>query len=255
MPERETVYVFNPSDHGIFAEIYFPRKTAHQGTIFNALRDGYDAEIVKKHLNDNIKNIIRELEGYPRLFDPYQYGRTQPSYRPITKTEAVRRVKIYQSPFFGWSTYQVDGVFFSKTDKLIEEATQVVRIMFKFQSKKRIVFKRNKCLDVLRAILVWTINKQDILEEQYVWDNEEFQRFIEHHEKWPERKKRFAEKYFTPLAREVAKWIDDCALFIFGYLVRKFSRGVIEEKLREEEIWVVSFFNLTINVIQRTLEK
>jgi hypothetical protein len=50
----------------------------------------------------------------------------------------------------------------------------------------------------------------------------------------------------------VAKWADDCALFIFGYLVKKFAENVLEEKTKEQVIWVTSFFDLTINEIKRS---
>lgn len=255
MQKLETVYVFNPSSHGIFCEIYFPKKTAHQGTIFKALREGYDARIVRKYLKDNITEIMYELEAYPRLFDPTQYMRKYTSQRPITEQEAKRRIKIYKSPFFGWSMYPVDGVFFSNKGKLIEENTQVVRIMFKFQSIKRGIFKKNRCLDVLRAMLLWTIRKQNLLDEQNLWSEVEQERFIEEHKEWNKRKLRYVKRHFAFIAREVARWIDDCALFIFGYLVRQFSENVIVENLREEEIWTVSFFNMTVNVIQRKREK
>lgn len=49
---------------------------------------------------------------------------------------------------------------------------------------------------------------------------------------------------------EVVKWIDDCALFVFGYLVRKFWKEVVKQRSREDEIWVTSFLNLDINAVK-----
>lgn len=72
-----------------------------------------------------------------------------------------------------------------------------------------------------------------------------------HHSPWPRRKAAFARQYFSPVAKEVEKWIDDCALFVFGYLVRTFAENVLAEKKREEEIWVTSFFTLGVNIVKR----
>lgn len=60
---------------------------------------------------------------------------------------------------------------------------------------------------------------------------------------------------FQSIARAAAKWIDDCALFIFGYLVGNFSQNVLDRNKKEEEIWVASFFELTLNVIHNERNK
>ena len=71
----------------------------------------------------------------------------------------------------------------------------------------------------------------------------------------PPRRLEFAALSFEPMAKQVEKWIDDCGLFIFGYLVRKFSENVLRQNLSEEEIWVVSSFDTCINVVkQHSLE-
>lgn len=61
----------------------------------------------------------------------------------------------------------------------------------------------------------------------------------------------FVKKYFIVIAKEVDKWRDDCALFVFGYLVNKFAGKVIFEQKDEDEIWVASFFNLTLNIFKK----
>ena len=73
------------------------------------------------------------------------------------------------------------------------------------------------------------------------------------HEPWLKApKKQFAEKYFSRIACETIKWTDDSALFIFGYLVREFSQEVLKTKRLEEEIWVVSLFDMTLNIVSRS---
>lgn len=168
-----------------------------------------------------------------------------------TKEEAIQRIELYSSPFKGWSLYQIDGVFFDKQGRAYEEATQVVRIMFCFQSSYYDMAKKKKCLDILRAIIFWAITKQDLLDEHNLWDKKQYDEFFERHKPWPKRKLEFTNKYFTLITKEIQKWLDDCMLFIFGYLVGQFSESVLRENLPEEEIWVSSFFNLTVNVVKK----
>ncbi len=40
------------------------------------------------------------------------------------------------------------------------------------------------------------------------------------------------------------------AIFVFGYLVRKFWKEVIKRRSLEDEIWVTSFVNLDINAVK-----
>ncbi len=44
-------YAFNPSEHGIFVEIYLPKKAEFQGTLYQALTEGFDIEKVRKPLS------------------------------------------------------------------------------------------------------------------------------------------------------------------------------------------------------------
>ena len=57
-----------------------------------------------------------------------------------------------------------------------------------------------------------------------------------------------------PVAQEVDKWMDDCWLFMFGYLVRQFSERLLKVGYPEEEIWVTNFYNLTVNIMQQIEE-
>ena len=135
--------------------------------------------------------------------------------------------------------------------RVVEERTQVIRIMFRHPSRYAKVASDAGCADALRAILYWTIASQGHVTEHRVWNEAEQARFLEHHQPWPPDKEAFVRQYYRRVAREVSRWRDDCALFTFGYLVRKFAENVLKERKRETEILVSSFFNLTVNVIQR----
>ena len=255
MPAPEKVYFFNSSERGLFVEIYFPKRAAYYGAIFNALRKGHDENLVKRYLQDNVEKLINEFQAFPDLFKPSRYtfpkfSRTLPSV-----DEALERIEMYKSPFTGWSTYSVDGVWFdeSKTPvELIEEATQVVRVMFRFDNSFAKQAVDEDCSDVLRAILFWIISQHGRLYDHKVWGKEEQAQFMARHKPWPKKKELFAKKHYADIAVETGKWLDNREIFIFCYLVRNFWKRVVREEMREDEIWVTSLFDLVLNVVKPT---
>ena len=200
--------------------------------------------------------------------DPHQYEEEGKKRRqPPTIEEARLRIESYVSCFKGWSMYEVDGVWEEtqpppenlpavlvekkERPEVVEERTQVVRIVFRLPSRYDQEARDAGCFDVLRAIVFWTMAIQGSLDEHQSWSTHEHARFMAHHTPWPRRKAAFARRVFAPVAKDVEKWIDDCALFTFGYLVRKFAENVLAEGKREEQIWVTSFFTLGVNIVKR----
>ena len=153
MSEPETRYVFARSERGIFCEIYFPKRAAYMGRIFNALRFGLNENKVKLYLRNNVRALLDEFQGYPALFDPHNYSTTKLRTTTPSLEEALERVEMYRSPFAGWSVYSVDGVFLKQDGRMDEEAVQAVRIMFRFESSFETHAARANCSDVLRSIL------------------------------------------------------------------------------------------------------
>lgn len=252
MPDPKVLYVFTRGERGIFEEIYFPKKAIYQGTVFDTLKDGLKVEVVRKYLSDNVEGLLQELKDYRGLFDPRQYEKELRKKFQPTPAQALERINMYESPFRGWSMDEVDGVWQGEEGVPIEERTQVIRIMFRLPSRYLQEAVQSECFDVLRSMLFWCITNQGNLDEHVWWGKAEQRRFIARHKPWPtKRKLAFTEKYFRPVAKEVAKWRDDCALFIYGYLVKNFAANVLVKGTKEQVIWVTSFFNLTINEIQR----
>lgn len=270
MLDDNVLYTFTQSERALFAEVYLPKKVVYQGTVFKVLRLGYNAKRVKRYLYEKAEYLLKELKMYQNIFNPYQYdeensGRNLANPPFPTIQEAEQRIEMYASCFKGWSMYEVDGVWISdiydsngvliEADKVYEERTQIVRVMFRLPSAYTQEAIDAECFDVLRSMLYWSISSQGSLAGHELWDVQREELFIAHHKPWTEKKLAFAKKYFAPVAREVKKWLDDCALFIFGYLVRQFAANVIIKKEEEQEIWVTSFFNLTVNVVQRTKQQ
>lgn len=171
-----------------------------------------------------------------------------PWYVTICTGTLIRYWKSFENTHFS-------SIHIGIVDVVYEEATQVVRIMFRKESRFVKAAERAEggdCKDVLRAIWYWAISDAGTLIEHVPWGVEEKARFIERHKPISDSKQAFAETFFESIVKEVAKWIDDCALFVFGYLVRIFSENVLKEQLTEEEIWVTSFFDLNVNRVTRT---
>lgn len=250
MSETALTYL-QGGQRGVFAEVYFPRRVAAQGTIFTALSEGHKEAEVKDYLQANVDVLLQELPQHLQVFEPH--GRkptTKRKYKP-TREDALARIAEYKSPFFGWSNYVVDGVFWGKDGKMVEEATQVIRLMFNFESVYASEAARAGCQDVIRAMLFWMINRGVRLAEVARWDKAELKRFMREYEPFTQRKKVFAEKYFEPVAREVYKWMADWFLFVFGYLVRQFSEELARRGKPEEEIWVTMFTNLIVSSMKK----
>ena len=157
--------------------------------------------------------------------------------------------------FKGYSVYTVDGVFFSEdTQTVYEESTQVIRLMFRFESQLEKEAKKADCKDALRSLARWFIHYDTRLNCHYSWAPEIKDRYLTRHKHWPQEELDFADKHFVTVAKEVEKWMDDCGLFIFGYLVRNFSENVLDQGLNEEEIWVVSSLDRCMNVVKRVAD-
>lgn len=253
MPEDQR-YLYSRSEPSIFTEIYFPKRAAYQAAIFNALQAGMDKERVKNYLNDNLEGLLVELQDYPYLFNPHAYEDTSPTVsKEVTLQEARKRIAMYRSPFYGWSLYEVDGFFLGKRKRVYEERTQVVRITFRFQSRFRKRAVSLGYLDVWRAVMTFAMAEYGEVDHWDPWNPSAKERFLARYEPWPEDRRTFTERYFVPIGKEVAKFIDDRALLVFGYLVRNFWKEVIAQGRREEEIWVANIYNVHVNVVKRAV--
>lgn len=250
MPEPTPTYLHR-GQRGIFAEVYFPRRVDAQGTIFSALSRGYREEVVKAYLARNAEDILAELQDYQHIFDHQWYDMPLTRKPKPSLEDTRRRIDEYVSPFYGWSSYVVDGVFFDNNGIKIEEATQVIRMMFRFDSTFTQRAADDGCQDVLRAMLFWLINRQARINELAAWDEAEQKRFLKEYDRWRPRKRKWVQKHFEPVAREAMKWREDCFLFTFGYLVRQFSERLRRLGHPEDEIWVASYFDLMIVRMKR----
>ncbi len=252
---ENVTYEFSRGRRSILAEIYFPHRVATQGVIFDTLKKGLDIKHVKAYLVRNAGQIMRELDAYPHWFNPERYGANVAVKSPVAR--AKQRMEMCSQVFYGWSMYEVDGVFLKKDGITIdEERTQVLRLMFRFVDEElEIKAYADGYPEVYRAVQYWVMSEYGHTDNYLVWDERERERFISRHVMWSSEQRKYARLLYEKLTPKLVKWIADCGLIVFGYIVREFwkeivSLNAIEGGSLEDEIWVTSVFQLNINSME-----
>lgn len=210
MDSQGNPYQFQPYEPGVFVEVYLPKKALYQGTLYNALTEAFDFERVKEHFRDPDKrdHIYKLLERYTE-----------------TKDIETRLDRLNQF-YWGYSMYEVDGVFFEK-GVINEERTQVIRIIF----------------------------LPDLQEIQSLAPSVEYgslRRFVKRALKADSDERQLLRNTHPEIIDYINNWIGDVGLFLFGYVIFHLCSRIKElnEAARgdlEKEIWVSSFWALEIN--------
>jgi hypothetical protein len=182
------------------------------------------------------------------MLDPERYAgrRTE----TITIADVKKRIKIYENHFFGWSTYDVNGAFLNtnvKPPELQDELVQIVRFIFQFESQLEIT-KKKGFEGIVQSITSWLLANYRLAFP--VLNEAQRDGFISELAPLTETELSYVKDHYMTIASEVLKWFDDCALFTFGYLARRFWTRVAEAGKREDEIWITTFFNVGVNVLQ-----
>lgn len=241
-------YVYTLRHPGLFAEFYFPKRVVYQSEIVEALKDGVEEREVKKYLKTYARDLLKELAVYPYVLDPQRYeGRKE---EMVSVADIKKRIEMYRNPFFGWSTYGVEGAFLN-TDvgELQDELTQVVRVIFRFESD--LPTAKNKGTErIVQSITSWLLMNYYHRVALPPYDETHIQQFVAEHPSFSEPDLAYITNNYAAIATEILKWFDDCVLFTYGYLARRFWKRVAEVGRREDEVWVTSFFNLGINVLR-----
>lgn len=235
--EENIPYRFNSSETGIFVEIYLPKKARFQGTLHDTLTKGFNPAYVKKHFRNPKKRtkIKQLLEKYERI--------TSYTNEMIDDLEEV---------FFGYSIYEVDGVFLktgrdspevtrvnrkSRARVITEERTQIIRIMFKPDLETFLKEHKDRRGDI------------NSLTRDYLRRSGTHDVFVENHN---------LDELQMEVVIYLRKWVGDVGLFLFGYIIyeicakilKLFKQGKLDLDQVEDEIWVTSLWNLIINKIK-----
>lgn len=239
-------YEFRAGEPGIWAEIYLPKRSEYQGTLYETLSKGLNLSFhehfmdpAKKDSIQKLLNIYTDISSYnEKLITSYQ--------------------KKFPNIFSGYSMYEVDGVFKSWEieDLIYEERTQVIKIFF--------------------------VPNYDVLYKKLKnWKKEEVRSFARKYFRnsqiSPDSFKKTYEVIDSALLEKkgsvkIIKYLNDyinCAgLIVFGYIVYEVTQQLLfllnQKNLRlkakkkrktkklkplEEEIWVTSIWGFTVNKI------
>lgn len=221
MPE-ELGYRVQTGEPGIFVEIYLPKRADFQGRLYDALTRGFDLPAVREHFRDpEKKDRVRELfRHYDEKLAPED-----------------RRLAELREVFFGYSMYEVDGVFRAEREqrpRVQEERNQVLRVIFK-PDYPAIAEASGATVELVRQIAG----------ERFHGYRETFDPSLASSKgRSSEPKKRAAE--------EIRRWTEDVAIFLFGYVIYELCERIAElretgVRRPEEEIWVTSFWGMTVN--------
>lgn len=234
------------SEAGIFVELYLPKKAKFQGILYQTLTRGFDFDRVKRHfLGRKKKQIQRVLKHHSQWRD----------YSPKSIKEMV--------PFYwGYSLYEVDGVFYSKMTRsnnaraaITEERTQVIRIMFlpdlealadKLKPNK---LEDRDVLDIVKRYLRISGHRRGQYGANAV-EKSLIERLEERND--PVIVENIKNGNIQIILDSIERWFDDVGLFLFGYVVFEICAelkklGDANEVDYEEEIWLTSFWNLNVN--------
>lgn len=182
--------------------------------LYEALTDGFDFEKVKRHFLDDAKRekIYQLLETYDEV------------------KNIEDRIEKMEPFYWGYSMYEVDGVFFDPEKGIEEERTQIIRIMF---------------LPKMEAIhsLVPDMNYSKL------------RRAVNRILKADRDEREELRAYSPQLVEYLNRWRGDIGLFLFGYIIFKLCSRINEVKADaedelEKEIWLTSFWNLQVNKVR-----
>ena len=204
------LYRFHTYEPALFIEFYLPKKAKYQGILYKSLTEGFNIDGVKNHLKSRskIRRQINEFLAYDSL---REYS--------DTRIDEMKKFK------WGYSMYEVDGAFWD--DRIAgteDERTQVIRIMFRFDLEELM----HQC----RIDREGYLDMRDLIRDSFETSTTGRMNLARDR---PSAKEVSIIKY-------IDHWVDDIALFVFGYLLFKICAEV-----NEQEIWVTSFGNLQLN--------
>lgn len=223
MSDAPLSYKARISETGIQTEIYLPKKSYFQGILYDTLTNGFDPDFVKK-------TLIQDVEGVKKLMNDF----TIPI---ISKGLEPARISQMKRIFWGYSMYEVDGVFCASLDdgrRVDEERAQVIRVIFRPDIEDiQQVLKEKKKIETTTESIKKTIydlyepggiSREGLSSER----NTEISSICDYLEEW--------------------RW--DIQLLLFGYVINEICKQIrrLGKSIKaEDEIWITSFWNVQIS--------
>jgi hypothetical protein len=215
-------YTFSSREPSVLTEIYLPKKASYQATLYDTLTKGFNLNY-REHFKGDSEKKIKDFISQFRAYEDYD--------------KLASREK---SIFFGYSIYEVDGVFHNGEGATFEERTQVVRIIFKPDYDT--IIKILDCEGVKNPENPENMRTLKAIARESLGLSRT-QRIEVRDSQYPE-KQSWRRKAFDM----ICEWADDVGFFLIGYIVYELSVG---ESNVEEEIWVSSIWTFDVNVIRK----
>jgi len=210
-------YQFHGYEPGIFAEVYLPKKAKYQGKLYETLTNGFYLERVKTNFKEKREYISELLKKFSEVGD-----------------YSDQRIDSMESLYWGYSMYEVDGVFFNPKKGAIEERTQIIRLIFLPDIEKIEAMAPEVDYKVVRRLVKNFLRGDSVQRQAIVESNPKIGNYL-------------------------VGWKADVGLFLIGYLIFELCERLKELNISEripleEEIWVSSFWNLEVNKIKINLK-
>lgn len=222
MPEPPLYYRASTSETGIQTEIYLPKKSYFQGTLNDTLTSGFDFDHVKRTLIENIEDVKRLMNDF--------------SVPMVSKGLQTVRIGQMKRIFWGYSMYEVDGVFLAPLEsgrRVDEERTQVIRFLFRPDIADIKEVLKGKDIETTAERIKKTIS--DLYEPGG----------IEREDLLGDRKTEI-----LSVLDYLEEWRWDIQLFLFGYVINAVCKqiGTQGKNIKaEDEIWITSFRDIQIS--------
>lgn len=219
MPNNNSFhYHLEGYEPGIHVELYLPKKSRYQGKLYETLTRGFDLDKVKEHFLDPDKR-----EPIAQLLESREQG-----------ADIDGRIESLEPFYRGYSMYEADGVFYNPDKKIMEERSQIVRMMF-----------IPNLTSISQSVPGMSIIELRRLVSEYLEGARNITRDLSPDE--------------AAATARLARWVSDIGLFLFGYIVFELCMRIEElnkdrEGDLEEEIWISSFWNLRLNRVSLNID-
>ena len=200
----------------LIVELYLPKKASFQGSLYDTLSEGLDILNVRAHF----RNSARSRRISSTLVVPHLQ-------KLVKDTGRMRR---FPRVFFGYSLYEVDGVFANKKGPPDEESTQVVRMLFGPDTDA--LSRKVKLAPYRTEQIVRAYQHARRVGEPSV-QSADFKEFDD-----------VGAKDLKEVVDHLRDWYRHVEVFVFGFVVFRLCEKIKELKGKglkaEEEIWVTT---------------
>jgi len=221
-----------PAEPVTMFEIFLPKRMEYQSKLYEALQGGL-----------HLENVRTFLRGSDREAEQRRIKALIPA--PVATKYTDARIQDLQQVYFGFSLYEVDGVFVTDprdpASHRMQERTQVVRLFFKPDAIYEAIRQNPLLTEADRHALMSEIRQ--FQGTTTTWNTTDAVANYLQYRNVPDES-----GALLAGLRAIEEWHADILLFVFGYVVGKITE---ELAIDESEIWVTSHQSLVVNVVRR----